>query len=85
MDLFYGYGNYEEWRINICNFFSQQMCFHLHSCAKIIFLHFVMYNFSLETNLMLDYQEVSFSGLQSNPLSGKKAVMFLPTDMVSFL
>lgn len=57
------------------------MCFHLHSCAKIIY--FVTYNFSLETDWMLDYQEVSFSGLQNNLLSGKKSVMFLPTDMVS--
>lgn len=59
------------------------MCFHLHSCTKIIFIYLVTYNFSLETDLMLDYQEVSFSGLQNNPLSGKKSVMFLPADMVS--
>lgn len=59
------------------------MCFHLHSCAKMVFIYFVTYNFSLETDLMLDYQEVSFSGLQNNPLSGKKSVMFLPADMVS--
>lgn len=57
------------------------MCFHLHSCAKIIY--FVTYNFSLETDWMLDYQEVSFSGLQNNLLSGKKSVVFLPADVVS--
>jgi len=46
-------------------------------------MYFVTYNFSLETDLMLDYQEVSFSGLQNNPLSGKKLVVFLPADVVS--
>lgn len=71
-------------RISICNFFfSQQMYFHLHSCAKIIFIYFVTSNFSLGADLMLGYQEVSFSGLQNNPPSGKKSVLFLPTDMVS--
>lgn len=49
----------------------------------MIFIYVVMYNFSLETDLMLDYQEVSFSGSWNNPISGKKSVIFLPADMVS--
>lgn len=60
------------------------MCFHLHSCAEMLFMYLVTCNFSLETELMLGSSEVAFSGLQDN-LSGKKSVMFLPTDMVSAL
>lgn len=52
-------------------------------CKNYIYIYVVTYNFILETDLMLDYQEVSLSGLQNNPLSGKKSVTFLPADMVS--